>query len=263
MCLWPGNYLHHDTAKHSSSGVVKEWTGEWNGALLSSVMRVGSICMRVWWTYTSMVLTWWSSSSGVHSPMKHRLQGVGAISSILWSHLVFLQDKVNSVRYIAQVVNPMLLSFLQQEGDVLFQQDNTRPHTAAATQRALCGIQQLSWPARSSDLLPIVQVQDMMKHCQTVTTGARCRMTFGTFMIICMQEYRPTFLPEGATHCDVCSIWSNFIIIFSYNDKLPVTSIFNTMNLSFKVLHFFSGSVHLILRNYDLINTILYKYFTL
>ena len=40
-------HLHHNTAKHGYSGVVKESTGEWNGALLSSMMRVGSICMRV------------------------------------------------------------------------------------------------------------------------------------------------------------------------------------------------------------------------
>ena len=43
MCLWPGYHLHHDTAKHGYSGVVKKSTGKWNGALL----RVGSVCMRV------------------------------------------------------------------------------------------------------------------------------------------------------------------------------------------------------------------------
>ena len=47
MCLWPGYHLHHDTDKHGYSGVVKESTGEWNGTMLSSVMRVGSVCMRV------------------------------------------------------------------------------------------------------------------------------------------------------------------------------------------------------------------------
>ena len=39
--------LHHDTAKHGYSGVAKESTGHCNGALLSSVMSVGSVCMRV------------------------------------------------------------------------------------------------------------------------------------------------------------------------------------------------------------------------
>ena len=33
------------TTKHGYSGVVKEETGERNGTLLSSVMRVGSVCM--------------------------------------------------------------------------------------------------------------------------------------------------------------------------------------------------------------------------
>ena len=47
MCLWPGYHLHHNTAKCGYSGVVRESTGEWNGAVLSSVMRVCSVCMQV------------------------------------------------------------------------------------------------------------------------------------------------------------------------------------------------------------------------
>ena len=42
-----GYHLDHDTAKHGYTDAVKESTGEWNGALLSSVMRVNSVCMRV------------------------------------------------------------------------------------------------------------------------------------------------------------------------------------------------------------------------
>ena len=87
------------------------------------------------------------SSSGVHSPTAHRpyfrLHGVGAISYNSQSHLVFLQGKVNSTCYIAQVVNPVLLLFLQQEDDELFQQDNEHPHMAAVMQRAIHGVQQL------------------------------------------------------------------------------------------------------------------------
>ena len=70
-----------------------------------------------------------------------RLHGVGVISYTSQSHLVFLQGRVNSARYIAHVVNPVLLSFLQQAGDVLFQQDNACPHMAAAMQHALRGVQ--------------------------------------------------------------------------------------------------------------------------
>ena len=39
----------------------------------------------------------------------------GAISYNSWSHLVSVHGKVNSTRYIAQVVNPVLLIFLRQK----------------------------------------------------------------------------------------------------------------------------------------------------
>ena len=101
---------------------MKESTGEWNGALLSSVMRIGSVCMRVIDVHVIGV-DQVSVIFGVHSSTTHRTQhwfhGVEAISYNSRSHLVFLQGKVNSARYIAQV-NPVLLSFLRQEGDVLF-----------------------------------------------------------------------------------------------------------------------------------------------
>ena len=57
----------------------------------------------------------------------------------------------------------MLLLFLRQEGDVLFQQGNTCTHTAAAMQHVLRGVQQLPWPVRSPDLSSIAHVWDMMK----------------------------------------------------------------------------------------------------
>ena len=46
---------------------------------------------------------------------------------------------------------------------MLFQQNNACPHTAAAMQRAVCGVQQLPWPARNTELSPIDHVWDMMK----------------------------------------------------------------------------------------------------
>ena len=45
---------------------------------------------------------------------------------------------------------------------MLFQQDNASPHMAAVTQHALCDVQQLSWPARSPDDLPIQHIWDIM-----------------------------------------------------------------------------------------------------
>ena len=43
----PLYHLHHDTAKQGYSGVMKESTGERNGTLLSSVMRIDSVYMLV------------------------------------------------------------------------------------------------------------------------------------------------------------------------------------------------------------------------
>ena len=80
-----------------------------------------------------------NSSIKTHRPHL-RLYGVGAISNNSRSVLVVLQGKVNSAHYIAQVVNPVLLPFIRQEGDVLFQQDNACPHMAAAMQYALRGV---------------------------------------------------------------------------------------------------------------------------
>ena len=75
-----------------------------------------------------------------------------------------MQGKVNSAGYITQVVNSVLLPFLRRESDVIFQHDNARPYTAAATQRALRGVQELPWPARSPDLSRVDHIWDMMKR---------------------------------------------------------------------------------------------------
>ena len=63
----------------------------------------------------------------------------------------------------------MLLPFHRQQGDVLFQHDNARPRTAAATQRALRGVQLLPWLARAPDLSPIEHIWDMMKQQLTLS----------------------------------------------------------------------------------------------
>ena len=66
-------------------------------------------------------------SAFAHMQASLQASWCGGPSYNLQSHLVFLQGKVNSSYYISQVVNPVLLPFLRQEGDVLFQHDNARP----------------------------------------------------------------------------------------------------------------------------------------
>ena len=128
---------------------------------------------------------------------------------------MFLQDKVNNARYITTAVNSVLLPFIWQGVDVIFQQNNARPHTAAATQRALRGVQ-LPWPAWTPDLSPIERVWDMMKRelflqslpkplpncdngCKMLGKIYR-RIKSGTYMNICLREYTPA-LPQEGLHC--------------------------------------------------------------
>ena len=95
-------------------------TGEWNGSRFCLYVNDECTCVQ--------------HKSGEH----HLLECIrpwhiglttgfmvwGAINYNFRSHLVFLKGKVNSVCHIAQIVNPVLQPFIQQEGDVLFQQNN-------------------------------------------------------------------------------------------------------------------------------------------
>ena len=146
----------HRPAKHGYPGVVKrvDWREEYRFVVFSDENR---FCV-----YASDGRTRVRRRPGErHLSECVRPRHIGSTSGFMvWevisynsrSHLVFLQGKVNSARYIVQVVNSVLLPFLRQGRDVLFQNDNQRPHTVAATQRALRGVQHLPWPARSPDL---------------------------------------------------------------------------------------------------------------
>ena len=182
---------------------------------------------------------------------------MGDISYISRSHLVFLQGKVNGALYIAGVVKLMILPFLRQKCDVCLHQDNVHPHTAAAMQRDLHGVQQLPWPARSPDLSPIEHIWEKMKRelPEHATTIAELRQRVQDawdnltqddirhfhdclyeriHACITAREKYTLYLFDclGTPYCEI-------VIIYSYNDKLPVKSIFNTMNLSLKVIKFF------------------------
>lgn len=94
-------------------------------------------------------------------------QGVmiwGAICYGSRSPLVFINGNLNAAGYIANVLLPVCLPYLQGLQNPIFQQDNARPHTARATTRFLeeSNIAVLPWPARSPDLSPIEHVWDMI-----------------------------------------------------------------------------------------------------
>ena len=85
-------------------------------------MKVGSVYMQVMdipvYSIDLVSIIFWSAFTH-YTGHTSGFMVWGAISYNSWSYFVFLQGKVNCARYIAQVVNPVL-SFLRQEGDVLF-----------------------------------------------------------------------------------------------------------------------------------------------
>lgn len=54
--------------------------------------------------------------------------------------------------YVKNIVLPALFLFLQQVGDMLFQQDNAYLHDAYATQHALQDVRQLPWLVQLPDI---------------------------------------------------------------------------------------------------------------
>ncbi|GFV57443.1 transposable element Tcb1 transposase [Trichonephila clavipes] len=64
---------------------------------------------------------------------------------------------LNSQSYISEVLEPVVLPYLQGLATAIFQQDNARPHVARIVQRFFVNhrIQLLPWPACSPDLSPI------------------------------------------------------------------------------------------------------------
>ncbi|GFX89146.1 DUF4817 domain-containing protein [Trichonephila clavipes] len=58
-------------------------------------------------------------------------------------------------RFATDILQPHVFPLNQRLPGAIFQQDNTRPHTANMSQDYLCTVSTLSWTPRSSDLSPI------------------------------------------------------------------------------------------------------------
>ena len=87
----------------------------------------------------------------------------GGISVRSRTELLVLKGTLTGQRYINEVLQPVVLPFVQQH-HVVLQDDNAKPHRARIVQQFLQqnNVDHLDWSARSPDLSPIKHVWDIL-----------------------------------------------------------------------------------------------------
>ncbi|GFW47421.1 transposable element Tcb1 transposase [Trichonephila clavipes] len=96
----------------------------------------------------------------------------GGIGYHFRTPLVRIVGFLNTQRYISEVLESVVLPYLQGLATAIFQQDNARPHVARIVQRIFVyhQIELLPWPARSPDLSPIENMWSMVAEPLTQIT---------------------------------------------------------------------------------------------
>ncbi|GFW63576.1 transposable element Tcb1 transposase [Trichonephila clavipes] len=121
------------------------------------------------WRQNGMKLSLLTSHASVCNPT------MGGIRCHLRNPLVRIAGTLTSQRYISEVLEPVVLPYLQGLATAIFQQNNAWPHVARIVQRFFVNNQigLLPWLAHSPDLSPIENIWSMVAHQLTqITTPA-------------------------------------------------------------------------------------------
>ncbi|GFY16945.1 transposable element Tcb1 transposase [Trichonephila clavipes] len=96
----------------------------------------------------------------------------GGIAYHFCTPLVCIAGTFNSQRCISEVLEPVVLPYLQGLAAAIFQQDNAQPHVALIFRRFFVNhqIELLAWLDRSSDLSPIENMWSMVAQRLTQIT---------------------------------------------------------------------------------------------
>lgn len=103
--------------------------------------------------------------------------------------LVVLQGNMTARRYMDEILGPHVIPFMEAHPEIrLLQQDNARPHAAAATQEFLAenDVAVLPWPPYSPDFNPIEHLWDIIGR-RTMARNPASRNTLIQFL---QEEWR-------------------------------------------------------------------------
>ncbi|GFX98031.1 transposable element Tcb1 transposase [Trichonephila clavipes] len=147
---------------------MKEGSGRQNEMKLSLLTSQASVCDTTMVGFES----WrYRAERMLNSCVMHRHTGPapsimawGSIGYYSRTPLVLIAGTLNSQRYISEVLDPVVLRYLQGFFTAIFQQDNARPHVARIVQRFFVNhhIELLPWPNRSPDLSTIGNLWPMV-----------------------------------------------------------------------------------------------------
>ncbi|GFY12858.1 transposable element Tc1 transposase [Trichonephila clavipes] len=150
------------------------WVAEWNTVVFTDESR---ICLqhhdgriRVWRHREERIL----SSCIIHSHTGPALgiMAWGAIGYHSRTPPIRIAGILNSQRYISEVLEPVVIPYLQGLATAIFQRDNARPKVARIVQRFFVNhqIELLPWPARCLDLSQIENTWSMVAQRLTQIT---------------------------------------------------------------------------------------------
>lgn len=97
--------------------------------------------------------------------LEHDRYGLGSVmvwAGMWWNNrtdIVVVSGTMTGKRYLNEIILPHVLPIVNGN-NLIFQQDNARPHRAKVVMSELDSIQVLPWPARSPDLSPIEHMWD-------------------------------------------------------------------------------------------------------
>ncbi|GFU99177.1 transposable element Tcb1 transposase [Trichonephila clavipes] len=137
--LLPGLLLtqNHRHLRHQWCDERRMWAAEWNEVVFTDESR---ICLqlrdariRVWRHRGERMLN--SCVMHHHTGPAPGIMVWGGIGYHSRTPLVRIADTLNSQFYISEVLEPVVLLYLQGLATAIFQQDNARPHVARIVQR--------------------------------------------------------------------------------------------------------------------------------